>query len=98
VVGGTSDRVLGIAASHADAWNGSSIDADRFKELAARLDELSGGRPLSKQVQIWFREVGIDGARDAVERYGGVGADTIVFVLDEERDPDLIPRLADALR
>jgi hypothetical protein len=89
--------VLAVAAAHADAWNGSSIDAQRFEELASRLDELSSGRSIGKQVQIWFREVGLEDARDAVRRYEDVGADTIVFVLDEERDPDLIPRLADTL-
>jgi hypothetical protein len=53
---------------------------------------------VGKQVQIWIREVGLEGARAAVGRYGDAGADTIVFVLDEERDPDLIARLADAVR
>jgi alkanesulfonate monooxygenase SsuD/methylene tetrahydromethanopterin reductase-like flavin-dependent oxidoreductase (luciferase family) len=98
VVGGSGERVLAVAAAHAVAWNASSVDADRFGELASRLDELADGRPVGKQVQIWIREVGLEGARDAVGRYEGAGADTIVFVLDEERDPDLIARLADAVR
>jgi hypothetical protein len=41
--------------------------------------------------------VGIDGARDAARRYEDAGAETIVFVLDEERDPRLLAQLADAL-
>ncbi len=98
VVGGRGERVLAVAAAHADAWNGSSIDPGGFEERAARLDELAGGRPISKQVQVWLREVGLDGARDAARRFEDAGADTIVFVLDEERDPGLIPRLADAVR
>ncbi len=98
VVGGTGDRVLAVAASHADAWNGSSIEADRFRDLAVRLDELADARSVGKQVQIWLREVGLQGARAAARRFEDAGADTIVFVLDEERDPTLIRRLADELR
>jgi alkanesulfonate monooxygenase SsuD/methylene tetrahydromethanopterin reductase-like flavin-dependent oxidoreductase (luciferase family) len=97
VVGGTSERVLAVAAAHADAWNASSVEASRFVELASRIDELGDGRPVGKQVQIWLREVGMEGARDAARRYEDAGADTIVFVLDEERDPDLIAGLAETI-
>jgi hypothetical protein len=62
------------------------------------VEELANGRPVGKQVQIWIREVGLEGARDAVRRYEDAGADTLVFVLDEERNPDLIARLAAAVR
>jgi alkanesulfonate monooxygenase SsuD/methylene tetrahydromethanopterin reductase-like flavin-dependent oxidoreductase (luciferase family) len=98
VVGGAGDRVLAVAAAHADAWNGSSIEPERFEERVTRLDRLAEGRPVAKQVQLWFREVGLEGAREAVVRYEAAGADTIVFVLDEERDPDMVRRLADAVR
>jgi alkanesulfonate monooxygenase SsuD/methylene tetrahydromethanopterin reductase-like flavin-dependent oxidoreductase (luciferase family) len=98
VVGGTSERVLRVAAVHADAWNASSVEDDRFGRLASRVDELANGRRVEKQVQIWLREVGIEGAREATRRYEDAGADTIVFVLDEERDPTLVARIADAVR
>jgi alkanesulfonate monooxygenase SsuD/methylene tetrahydromethanopterin reductase-like flavin-dependent oxidoreductase (luciferase family) len=98
VVGGSSDPVLAVAAAHADAWNASSIEADRFAELGARVGELADGRRIERQVQIRLREVGLEGARDALRRYEDAGAETIVFVLDEERDPDLIARLAAAVR
>jgi alkanesulfonate monooxygenase SsuD/methylene tetrahydromethanopterin reductase-like flavin-dependent oxidoreductase (luciferase family) len=98
VVGGTSERVLAVAAAYADAWNAGSVEAGRFVELASRVEELADGRPIGKQVQIWLREVGLQGARDTVSRYEDAGADTFVFVLDEERDPDLIGPLADAVR
>jgi hypothetical protein len=42
--------------------------------------------------------VGLQGARDTCNRYEDAGADTVSFVLDEERDPDLIDRLGDAVR
>jgi alkanesulfonate monooxygenase SsuD/methylene tetrahydromethanopterin reductase-like flavin-dependent oxidoreductase (luciferase family) len=98
VVGGTSERVLAVAAAHAEAWNAGSVEAGRFAELASRVDELAEGRPIGKQVQIWLREVGLKGARDTANRYEDAGADTFVFVLDEERDPDLVGRLGDAVR
>jgi hypothetical protein len=72
------------------------VETDRFAELAGRLTELSGDRQLERQVQIWLREVGLDGARDARDRFEAAGADTLIFVLDEERDPDVIARLAAA--
>jgi alkanesulfonate monooxygenase SsuD/methylene tetrahydromethanopterin reductase-like flavin-dependent oxidoreductase (luciferase family) len=97
VVGGTSERVLAVAAAHADAWNASSIDADRFADLSGRMSELVGDRSIERQVQIWIREVGLEGARDARDRYEDAGADTLIFVLDEERDPATIGRLAAAL-
>jgi hypothetical protein len=49
-------------------------------------------------LQLWFREVGLDGARAARDRYEDAGAETLIFVLDEERDPDTIARLADIAR
>jgi hypothetical protein len=97
VVGGTSARVLAVAAAHGDAWNASSVDAHRFAELAEHLSELVGDRPVERQVQLWLREVGVDGAREACDRYEDAGADTLVFVLDDERDPDVISRLATAV-
>ncbi|HWL91332.1 MAG TPA: LLM class flavin-dependent oxidoreductase [Actinomycetota bacterium] len=98
IVGGAGDRVLEVAAAHADAWNGSSIEPDRFGERVARLDQLAAGRQIAKQAQIWLKEVGLGAAREAAGRYEDAGADTLVFVLDEERDPDTIRRLADTVR
>ena len=98
VVGGASDRVLAIAAAHADAWNGSSIEPALYEERVARLEQLADGRSIAKQVQLWLREVGYEGTRAAARRYEDAGADTILFVLDEEREPDAIVRLADVVR
>jgi alkanesulfonate monooxygenase SsuD/methylene tetrahydromethanopterin reductase-like flavin-dependent oxidoreductase (luciferase family) len=97
VVGGTSARVLAVAAAHGDAWNASSVDAHRFAELAEHLSELIGDRLVERQVQLWLREVGLDGAREACDRYEDAGADTLLFVLDDERDPGVISRLATAV-
>ena len=97
VIGGTSDRVLAVAADHGDAWNGSSIDVERFRERSARLEELADGRSIPRQVQLWLREVGLNGAPDAVRGYEDAGADTLLFVLDDERDPATIYGLAEAI-
>jgi alkanesulfonate monooxygenase SsuD/methylene tetrahydromethanopterin reductase-like flavin-dependent oxidoreductase (luciferase family) len=96
VVGGTSERVLAVAAAHADGWNASSVEPDRFAQLEERIGALLKGRALERQVQIWLSEVGLDGARDARDRYEAAGADTLIFVLDDERDPDVLARLAAA--
>jgi alkanesulfonate monooxygenase SsuD/methylene tetrahydromethanopterin reductase-like flavin-dependent oxidoreductase (luciferase family) len=98
VVGGTSERVLAVAAAHADGWNASSVEPDRFAQLGERIGTLSRDRVLERQVQIWLREVGLDGARDARDRYEAAGADTLIYVLDDERDPDTVARLAAATR
>ena len=74
------------------------MDADRFAELAAHVTELSDERQVARQVQLWLREVGIDGAREACDRYEDAGAETLIFVLDDECDPDVISRLATAVR
>jgi alkanesulfonate monooxygenase SsuD/methylene tetrahydromethanopterin reductase-like flavin-dependent oxidoreductase (luciferase family) len=98
VVGGTSERVLAVAAALGDAWNASSVDPDRFAELVERMGELEDARSVERQVQIWLREVGLDGAGDARDRYEAAGAETLIFVLDDERDPDVLARLAAAVR
>jgi hypothetical protein len=54
--------------------------------------------PVGKQVQVWISEVGLGGARNTTMPFEDACADTIVFVLDEERDPNLIAYFADAVR
>jgi alkanesulfonate monooxygenase SsuD/methylene tetrahydromethanopterin reductase-like flavin-dependent oxidoreductase (luciferase family) len=98
VVGGTSDRVLAVAAVFADAWNASSVPAGRFAELTVRLDELTAQRAIARQVQVWLREDGLEAAPQVAARYEEAGADTLIFVLDDERDPDTIGRLAALVR
>jgi alkanesulfonate monooxygenase SsuD/methylene tetrahydromethanopterin reductase-like flavin-dependent oxidoreductase (luciferase family) len=96
-VGGSSDSALRIAANHADGWH--SPDDDGFPERAGRLDELSAelGRPtVEKSIQLWPTEFG--GLRERIARLGEAGASTVIFVLDvEQRGPDRVRRLADAI-
>jgi hypothetical protein len=51
VVGGRSERVLAVVAALADAWNASSVEADRFAQLSQRLEGLLSSRRIERQVQ-----------------------------------------------
>jgi alkanesulfonate monooxygenase SsuD/methylene tetrahydromethanopterin reductase-like flavin-dependent oxidoreductase (luciferase family) len=101
VVGGSSDRAVEIAARHADGWNGSVRDADRFAELGSRLAEACRAegreRSIDRQAQVFVRDIGLDRAREQARRFEEAGADTLVFVLTDERGPEDVRRLADAV-
>jgi alkanesulfonate monooxygenase SsuD/methylene tetrahydromethanopterin reductase-like flavin-dependent oxidoreductase (luciferase family) len=53
--GGASDRVLGVAARSAEAWNGWGLDAVGFAARAARLAELAAqaGRDPAEVPPTW---------------------------------------------
>jgi alkanesulfonate monooxygenase SsuD/methylene tetrahydromethanopterin reductase-like flavin-dependent oxidoreductase (luciferase family) len=53
--GGVSDRVLAVAASSADAWNGWGLDADAFAERSAALTTLvrDAGRDPAEVPPTW---------------------------------------------
>ena len=46
-VGGRSRAVIAVAARWADAWNGWSMDVERFEAAATELRRLADGRPVS---------------------------------------------------
>ena len=54
-VGGTSDRVIGVAARSADGWNGWDLDADGFATRAATLAARTAeaGRDPTDVVSTW---------------------------------------------
>ncbi len=54
-IGGTSDRVLGVAARAANAWNGWGLDAEAFAARAAALAELvrDAGRDRAEVPPTW---------------------------------------------
>jgi alkanesulfonate monooxygenase SsuD/methylene tetrahydromethanopterin reductase-like flavin-dependent oxidoreductase (luciferase family) len=54
-VGGASDRVLGVAARAADAWNGWGLSVDAFTERAATLARLAreAGRDPASVTPTW---------------------------------------------
>lgn len=100
VVGGTSEAVISIAVRHADGWNGSADDPEAFARILGTVDEAARReareRPLERQVQIFLREVGLDGVPDRLAAFRDLGVDTVVVVLDAERGSDWVRRLADA--
>jgi alkanesulfonate monooxygenase SsuD/methylene tetrahydromethanopterin reductase-like flavin-dependent oxidoreductase (luciferase family) len=95
VIGGSSERAVEIAARHADGWN-CVIGRDDLVRVGRRLDELAG-RHVERIAQVVLRDVGFDGARDVLDRVEQEGADAVVFVLVQERGPDAVWRLAEAI-
>jgi alkanesulfonate monooxygenase SsuD/methylene tetrahydromethanopterin reductase-like flavin-dependent oxidoreductase (luciferase family) len=101
VVGGQSDAVLEIAVRHADGWNVGSRDVEGCSEAAQRLrdmeDRLGRERHIELIAQQFVRNVDLSRAREIVRRLGDAGVGTVVFVLDEEREPNWVRRVADAV-
>ncbi len=101
VVGGRSKAAIDIAVRYADGWNGGSGDPEAFRDGARRVDELcrrlGRKRLLRKAVQLFVRDVPLSRARELAVRLEAAGADDVLFVLDEERGPEWVRRLADAV-
>jgi alkanesulfonate monooxygenase SsuD/methylene tetrahydromethanopterin reductase-like flavin-dependent oxidoreductase (luciferase family) len=100
-VGGLSDAVLDVAVRAADAWNVVRPDPGALGRDAERLaaaGRRSGcDRAIGLEVQVWARDLDRRSPREHVRRLAEAGADTVVLVLDEERGPDAVRRLADAV-
>lgn len=101
VVGGARGSTIAIAVRHADGWNGSEADPAVFARLLDRVDEASRRegreRPIERQVQFWLRDVGLEGVRGRLAAFEELGVDTSIVVLDEERGPGWVVRLAEAV-
>jgi alkanesulfonate monooxygenase SsuD/methylene tetrahydromethanopterin reductase-like flavin-dependent oxidoreductase (luciferase family) len=100
-VGGTARETIAIAAEHADGWNAVVADAATFAELAAQAGELAGGstrtRPLRKAAQVFVRDIELSNARLLVDELEDAGAEGVTFVLVQERGPDAVRALAQAV-
>jgi alkanesulfonate monooxygenase SsuD/methylene tetrahydromethanopterin reductase-like flavin-dependent oxidoreductase (luciferase family) len=100
-VGGAAEDTLTSAVDHADGWNAVVEDAERFRELGARVDELCRdrvrARPVRKAAQVFLRDVELSRARRLVGDLDAVGAEGVTFVLVEERGPEAVLRLAEAV-
>lgn len=101
VVGGTSEDAISIAVRHADGWNANADDLHELERSLAAVDDAvrreRRERALERQVQLFLREHGLDGIGDRLRALGGLGVDTAVVVLDTERGPEWVRRLADAV-
>jgi alkanesulfonate monooxygenase SsuD/methylene tetrahydromethanopterin reductase-like flavin-dependent oxidoreductase (luciferase family) len=97
-VGGESQGVLRIAARLADGWNISTPDPARFQDGRERLERVvtDEGRtsPIVPEAQLWVRDLWPD-ARSHLHAFEGAGAEAVILVLDEERGPDAVRRVAD---
>jgi alkanesulfonate monooxygenase SsuD/methylene tetrahydromethanopterin reductase-like flavin-dependent oxidoreductase (luciferase family) len=100
-VGGTSAETMAIAAEHADGWNAVVADATVFAELAAQAEELGRrlGReqPLRKAAQVFSRDIQLSNARRLVAELEEAEAEGVTFVLVEERGPEAVRALAQAV-
>ncbi len=97
-VGGKSDRALEIAVRHADGWHAPGMEPGEFADIARRVDRAGEGlgrQPLRKSVQLRLDD--LERSKEQVERFAEAGASTVVFVLDAERGPDWVRRVADAV-
>jgi alkanesulfonate monooxygenase SsuD/methylene tetrahydromethanopterin reductase-like flavin-dependent oxidoreductase (luciferase family) len=100
VLGGSSDRAMALAARYADGWNGSTPDPAEFSEWRSRLERVCAkqGRqdPIDVDVQLWVRDLRGE-PRPHLRAFEDAGADGVILVLDEERGPDEVRRLAEAV-
>jgi alkanesulfonate monooxygenase SsuD/methylene tetrahydromethanopterin reductase-like flavin-dependent oxidoreductase (luciferase family) len=100
-VGGQSEGALRIATAFADRWNLSTPDPTSFDETRGRLERVIAdvGRtsPIVREVQLWVRDLWPD-ARAHLRAFADVGAEAAILVLDEERGPDAVRRVADLTR
>jgi alkanesulfonate monooxygenase SsuD/methylene tetrahydromethanopterin reductase-like flavin-dependent oxidoreductase (luciferase family) len=90
VVGSSAGRALDVAARCADGWLTVVSTPEEFAELAARLPA-----GLSKRAQVFVRDV--EPSRELVARLEEGGADTVTFVLTEDRGAAAVQRLASAV-
>jgi alkanesulfonate monooxygenase SsuD/methylene tetrahydromethanopterin reductase-like flavin-dependent oxidoreductase (luciferase family) len=97
-VGGETEGVLRVAARFADRWNISTPDPPRFEGARERLERAAADEgqasPIIREAQLWVRDLWPD-ARSHLRAFEGVGADAVILVLDEEREPDAVRRVAD---
>jgi alkanesulfonate monooxygenase SsuD/methylene tetrahydromethanopterin reductase-like flavin-dependent oxidoreductase (luciferase family) len=98
-VGGTSEATMSIAARYADGWNAVVSDPEGYAQLAGQVDQLCGSRtqPLRKAAQVFVRDIGLKNARRLVADLEQAGAESVIFVLVEERGPDAVRELAHAV-
>jgi alkanesulfonate monooxygenase SsuD/methylene tetrahydromethanopterin reductase-like flavin-dependent oxidoreductase (luciferase family) len=99
-IGGTSARALSIAAQYADGWNLSTSDPATFEAARTKLDraceEAERKDPITAEAQLWARDLWTD-PRSHLSALGDAGAAAVILILDEERGPDEVRRLAEAV-
>jgi alkanesulfonate monooxygenase SsuD/methylene tetrahydromethanopterin reductase-like flavin-dependent oxidoreductase (luciferase family) len=97
VIGGGSAQMMAIAVRYADGWNLSTADPREFETALVRLERAcadAGREPaITAEAQLWARELWRD-PRSHLRAFEDAGAEAVILVLDEERGPDEVRRLA----
>jgi alkanesulfonate monooxygenase SsuD/methylene tetrahydromethanopterin reductase-like flavin-dependent oxidoreductase (luciferase family) len=100
-VGGTAPETMAIAASQADGWNAVVADADRYRELGAQVEDLcrnlKRSQSLRKAAQVFVRDIELAEARRLVGELEAAGAESVTFVFVNERGPEAVWALAEAV-
>ena len=90
-----------IAARYADGWNLHEPDASNYPRVLRHMDEVCSrvgrGERLWRHAQVFVRDIGPERLRETAGVAREAGIDSLVFVLDEERGPDWVRRVADAV-
>lgn len=100
IVGEQGGKVIEVAARWADGWNARWRTRPHMPPWSAvnrATRQLGRRHPLALGVQVFLHEVGLESARDLVRRLEDAGAETVTFVLHQERGPEWIMRLAEAV-
>lgn len=100
-IGGTSRQTIEVAVRHADGWNGVVQNADEFATLASAVAEMCRvahrRSALLLAAQVFVRDLQLENARQLLEDLEAAGAESVTFVLVEERGPEAVYQLAQAL-
>jgi alkanesulfonate monooxygenase SsuD/methylene tetrahydromethanopterin reductase-like flavin-dependent oxidoreductase (luciferase family) len=100
-VGGSGRETMRIAARLADGWNAVVSDADRYATLVAQIDglcrDVERERPLRKAAQVFVRDIELARVRQLIADLEAAGAESVTFVLVEERGPDAVRALGRAV-
>jgi alkanesulfonate monooxygenase SsuD/methylene tetrahydromethanopterin reductase-like flavin-dependent oxidoreductase (luciferase family) len=102
IIGGQSDRMLDVVASHAQGWNYAGADPDEFAERSRALDERcrSAGRDptsIERSVQIFLRAVPEGDRVSLLRRFVAAGAGRIILVPDPPYVAGAMSRLAEQI-
>jgi alkanesulfonate monooxygenase SsuD/methylene tetrahydromethanopterin reductase-like flavin-dependent oxidoreductase (luciferase family) len=101
IVGGRSRGVMEVAVRYADGWNAVVTSSDEFAALRDQVERTCAShrraRPLRLFAQVFLRDVKHDNARGLVRNLAREGAEGVTFVLVEERGPEAVRALAEAV-
>ncbi|MFI0724602.1 LLM class flavin-dependent oxidoreductase [Streptomyces sp. NPDC021224] len=101
VIGGRGEAMMQVAARVADGWNLEEAEPGVFASVARTVDgvavEAGRTRPLEKSVQVFAASVPRARMRGLVAEYAQAGAETVMFLLDEERSHRAVEDLAKAV-